>query len=168
MKASKSSGLKPAGLGLCFVALLLVIAAVATLESFQAAPESAAATYSRGTLHMTIPYDLPRAGAGQLAVEVLDPEDQILGHSEWPVEARAGKGSWQEDLRLTKAVGTDDLVWNRLRYRFTYGGQKDSVLENTESISQILRTPVMHILGQQSYLTGGQAGRASGGDRFEE
>jgi uncharacterized protein YfaS (alpha-2-macroglobulin family) len=158
MKASKSSGLKPAGLGLCFVALLLVIAAVATLESFQAAPESAAATYSRGTLHMTIPYDLPRAGAGQLAVEVLDPEDQILGHSEWPVEARAGKGSWLEDLRLTKAVGTDDLVWNRLRYRFTYGGQKDSVLENTESISQMLSTPVMHILGQQSYLTGGQAG----------
>ena len=30
-------------------------------------------------------------------------------------------------------------------------------IEGTESISQILRTPVIHILGQQSYLTGGQA-----------
>src|SRR5260370_35032301 len=30
-------------------------------------------------------------------------------------------------------------------------------MHGTESISQILRTPVMHVLGQQSYLTGGPA-----------
>ncbi len=157
MKATKSSGL-----GLLFTAVVLIIAAVATLESFQAAQpansESAVVTYSRGSLHMTIPYDVPHAGAGQLSVEVLDPEDQILGRSEWPVEVHVGKGSWQEDLKLLKAVGTDELVWHRLRYAFTYRDQKDSALQATESISQILRMPVMHILGQQSYLTGGQAG----------
>src|SRR5262249_32793741 len=29
--------------------------------------------------------------------------------------------------------------------------------QGVESVSQIIRTPVVHILGQQSYLTGGQA-----------
>ena len=157
-----SSKLGSSELGLLFFAALLVVAAVATLESFQtsqaARTEGAAAvTYSRGTLRMTIPYDLPHAGAGRLAVEVLDPEDHVLGSSEWSVEARAGKGSWQQDLRLAKEIATEDLVWHRLRYRFTYREQKDAALEDTESISQILRMPVMHILGQQSYLTGAQA-----------
>ncbi|HEV2989221.1 MAG TPA: MG2 domain-containing protein [Candidatus Angelobacter sp.] len=44
-----------------------------------------------------------------------------------------------------------------MRYRFAYSNGKDVALEDTESISQILRTPVVHILGQQSYLTGGMA-----------
>ncbi len=162
MKATKSSGF-----WLSFTVAVLIVAAVATLESFQLAPAansaSAAVTYSRGTLRLSIPYDLPHGGSGQLTAEVLDPEDQILGRSEWPVEVHAGKGSWQEDLRLAKVAGTDDLVWNRLRYRFAYSDQKNAVLQNaalqnTESISQILHMPVMHILGQQSYLTGGQAG----------
>ena len=51
----------------------------------------------------------------------------------------------------------DDLVWHRVRYRFEYDDDKSAGLEGTESISQILRTPVIHILGQQSYLAGGRA-----------
>src|SRR5213078_4584189 len=42
-------------------------------------------------------------------------------------------------------------------YRFEYNDDKDTALEGTESISQILRTPVVHILGQQAYLSGGEA-----------
>ena len=48
-------------------------------------------------------------------------------------------------------------MWHRLRYRFAYAIATDAAIEGTESISQILRTPVIHILGQQSYLTGGPA-----------
>ncbi len=118
MKAIKS-----ARLGLLFAVVLLIAAAVATLESFQAAQatgsESAAVTYSRGTLRMNIPYDLPRAGAGQLAVEVLDPEDQVLGRSEWPRRCACGKGMpGRRTSKLSKVVGTDDLAWDQLRYHF--------------------------------------------------
>src|ERR1019366_7038640 len=38
-----------------------------------------------------------------------------------------------------------------------YADQQDPAVQGTESISEILRTPVVHILGQQSYLTGGAA-----------
>jgi uncharacterized protein YfaS (alpha-2-macroglobulin family) len=140
---------------------LLVIAAGILLLSFQApqAPNAdlATATYSRGILHATIPYVLPRAGAGQLTVEVLDPEDQTLGRIERAVQADGSNGTWQADLRLTNALATDDLVWHRLRYQFTYGGEKEPAIKGTYSISEILRMPVMHILGQQSYLSGGPA-----------
>ena len=48
-------------------------------------------------------------------------------------------------------------MWHRVRYHFIYADQKDAAVQGTESISEILRTPVVHILGQQSYLTGGAA-----------
>ncbi len=115
-------------------------------------------TYSHGLVHCNIPYDAIRDGAGQLTLEVLDPDDQSLGKMQREVNLMRGKGSWQADLKLAKAVGADDLAWQRLRYRFIYNGEKAPVVEGTESISQILRTPVIHILGQQSYLTGAVAG----------
>src|SRR5258706_3530906 len=143
-------------------AVLFVITSVAMMESFQGAgavtSESPTVIYSHGGLHVTIPYRAPHTGAGQLTVEVLDPEDQSLGRVERRVNVEAGKGAWEDDVRLTTALTTDDLVWHRIRYRFTYSDQKDAAIEGTESISQILRMPVIHILGQQSYLTGGQAG----------
>jgi len=140
---------------------LLVIAAGILLLSFQApqAPKAdlSTATYSRGILHATIPYVSPRAGAGQLTVEVLDPEDQTLARIERSVDIDGSNGTWQADLRFTKALATDDLVWHRLRYQFIYSGETDPAIKGTCSISEILRMPVMHILGQQSYLTGGAA-----------
>src|SRR5258708_4483504 len=131
------------------------------LESFQTAPPAnagpAAATYSHGTLHATIPYQTPRSGAGLLTVEVLNPEDEVVGRAERRLAAGAQKGTWQEEIKLEKPLGIEDLAWHRLRYRFAYSDKTDEVVEGTESISQILRMPVLHILGQQSYLTGGPA-----------
>jgi hypothetical protein len=60
-------------------------------------------------------------------------------------------------MALAKAPALEDLVWHRLRYRFTYADHKEAAAQGTESISEILQTPVVHILGQQSYLTGGAA-----------
>jgi len=141
-------------------AALLALACIAMLTPFpspQAADgELPVATYSRGSLHVTIPYRAPRAGAGQLTVEVLDPEDEVLARSERRVDV-AGNASWQEDLKLAKPLAIEDLAWHRLRYRFTYAGEKDAALYGAESIAQILRMPVIHILGQQSYMAGGEA-----------
>ena len=119
--------------------------------------ESLAAVYSHGAVHVTIPYKAPRAGTGQLTMEVLNPEDEVLGLSEHRLFAREGNGVWQADLKLAKTLSVDDLVWHRLRYRFVYNDEKGPALQGTESISRILRTPVIRVLGQQSYLTGGPA-----------
>jgi hypothetical protein len=108
-------------------------------------------------LHLTIAYHAARSGAGQLTTEVLDPEDNVLGRAERHVEVARGNGRWQDEIKLEKPLPLDDLVWHRVRYRFEYDDGKTAGLEGAESISQILRTPVVHILGQQSYLAGGPA-----------
>ena len=143
---------------LSFLALLIITGLVA-VQKFQAAggEPAASATYAHGVLDLTIPYHAAHAGAGQLTVEVLDPEDQVLGHTVQTLDIAEGKGQWLEKVRLAKPLPVDELVWQRVRYRFEYSDSKGARIEGTESISQILRRPVLHILGQQTYLAGGEA-----------
>src|SRR5258708_2957437 len=151
---------RPGNLRLLWIAALAAVAGIVILlmEPFQTANgKTAVVTYSHGVLHVSIPYHAVHAGEGRLTVEVLDPEDKVLGHAETQAAIGEGYGRWQEDIRLDKALGVDDLVWHRVRYRYEYDGGKVAALEGTESISEILRTPVVHILGQQAYLTGGAA-----------
>ena len=117
----------------------------------------ASAIYLHNCLSLSVPYHAVLAGAGQLTVEILDPDDNVLGHTERHIELAEGQGFWREKIRLDKPLPLNDLVWHRVRYRFEYDNKKTAALEGIESISQILRTPVIHILGQQSYLTGGHA-----------
>src|SRR6266571_4609005 len=123
---------------LCLFSVVAISSALGlfTRDTVQSAGTGSAAiaTYIHGTLHLTIPYQAADAGAGQLTIEVLDPED-----------------------KLENPLPLEDLVWERVRYKFDYDNQSKTELEGTESISTILRTPVVHILGQQSYLSGGQA-----------
>jgi len=143
-----------------FSAALLAVAAIVVqgLSPTEAASSSSlAATYLRGILQVTIPYQSMHAGAGQLSIEVLNPENEVLGRIEQHVEVGEADGAWRNHLELAKALPIDDLVWHRVHYRFTYNGRNEPALEGTESISQILRTPVIHILGQRSYLSGGNA-----------
>jgi uncharacterized protein YfaS (alpha-2-macroglobulin family) len=141
------------------VLVSLTIAAFVGMQSFQASggTPSSAATYSHGLLHLTIVYHAAHAGGGQLTMEVLGPEDNVLGRAGRHVDVAEGQGRWQDEIKLEKPLPLDDLVWHRVRYRFEYDNKETAALEGTESISQILRTPVIHILGQQSYLSGGQA-----------
>jgi uncharacterized protein YfaS (alpha-2-macroglobulin family) len=150
---------RPSNFWLYLIAALLAAGiAVVLVEPFQAAKgNTAVVTYTRGVLHVTIPYHAVHSGDGKLTVEVLDPDDKVLGRAETQVAIGEGYGRWQEEIRLDKALAVDDLVWHRVRYRYEYDDQKAAALEGTESISQILRTPVVHILGQQSYLSGGPA-----------
>jgi hypothetical protein len=144
---------------LLFLPALLVIAAIVAVQNFQAASGegAASATYSHGVLDLTIPYQAAHTGAGKLTVEILDPENQILGSAHLSLDIAEGKGQWREKIKLAKPLAVDELVWHRVRYRFEYSGGKMGKVEGTESISQILRRPVIHILGQQAYLAGGEA-----------
>jgi hypothetical protein len=142
-----------------FLPTLLVIAAIVAVQKFQAASgePAASATYSHGVVDLTIPYHAAHAGAGKLTVEILNPEDQILGSADQSLDIAEGKGQWREKIKLAKPLAVEELVWHRVRYRFEYSGGKMGQIEGTEAISQILRRPVVHILGQQAYLAGGKA-----------
>ena len=149
----------PASTFLFILPVLLTVALFLSLDPFQASGNTPAnaATYSHGLLRLTITYQAERAGSGQLAMEVLDPEDHVLGRVEKHATVAKGEGRWQEEIRLEEALLVEDLVWHRVRYRFEYDDGKTAALEGTQSISQILRTPVIHILGQKDYLSGGLA-----------
>ena len=146
-------------LWLFFLPVLLIAAAIVTVHQFEASNSEpgASATYGHGVVNVAIPYEAQRSGAGQLTMEILDPEDHVLGRVDQPVEVAEGTGTWNEQIKLAKPPAVDELVWHRVRYRFAYRDGKSNGIEGTQSISQILRTPVLHILGQQSYLTGGDA-----------
>ena len=89
--------------------------------------------------------------------EILDPEDQVLGRTEQKVNIGKDDGSWQQVITPDKAISFDDLIWQRLRYRFEYDDNKLATIEGIESISQILRRPVVRIIGQTQYLAGSVA-----------
>lgn len=129
------------------------------LQPFPASAGAPAATaiYSRGSLHLSIPYDAARAGAGELTIELLDPEDQVLARTERHIELSKGKAWWQDEIKPQKPLPLEDLVWHRVRYRFQYDDDKTASFEGVESVSRILHRPVVHILGQQSYVSGGPA-----------
>jgi alpha-2-macroglobulin-like protein len=143
------------------VYLALFVIAFAALEAFQPSrprlQDSTAAIYSHDVLHAAIPYRAPRAGKGALTVEILNPEDAAVARAETRVEVASGKGTWEVNLQPAKTLAVEDLVWHRLRYRFAYQGQTGPAIQDTQSISQILRAPVIHIIGQKSYFSGGKA-----------
>jgi uncharacterized protein YfaS (alpha-2-macroglobulin family) len=142
-----------------FLAGLVAVVAVFSLRTSEAGGPvpSLIATYTHGLLRVTIPYGAAERGPGQLTLEVLDPEDDVLGRTEQHLEVNSSSGRWKEEIRLEKPLPVEDLVWHRLRYRFEYDDKKIAALQGAESLSQILRRPVLHILGQQSYFAGGQA-----------
>jgi len=140
--------------------ILVVATAILIVQSYRAqspADAAAHATYSHGTVRISIPYDAPLAGRGQLTLDILDPEDKAVGHIQKTVALVQGHGVWQAEVPLSQPLAIDDLMWHRLRYRFTLGNSGPKPIEDTVSLSQILRMPVVHVLGQQSYLAGGPA-----------
>lgn len=141
------------------LSVLIIATVVPTVQSVHLADDESllSATYSHGVLRLTIPYKMKGAGMGQLTVQILDPEDHVLGESKRNVEFQEGKGQWQEEIKLQKPLTPDELVWQRVRYHFKASVGKPASLEEAQSISQIIHMPVIHILGQQSYLTGGEA-----------
>ncbi|HTZ31685.1 MAG TPA: MG2 domain-containing protein [Methylomirabilota bacterium] len=144
----------------CFysvVAAMTVGVTILILPFLGASSTRGAASYSHDTLHLNLPYHAKHAGSGMLTIEVLDPENHAIGIVESQVDVAQGNGQWKQEVKVQKPVPVDELVWHRLHYRFEYEGRQYPGIENTESISQILRMPVLRILGQQSYLSGSKA-----------
>jgi hypothetical protein len=144
--------------------LFLVLTAVAVFARRGGHPQAGrldeqtvTATYSKGTLSLVVPYHAPRAGRGRLLVEVLDPEDRVLASSSQDAKVAGGNGALQQEVRPDRLLAFEDLVWERLRYRFYYSGESGAAFEGIRAISEVLRRPVVRVLGQRSYLAGAQA-----------
>jgi uncharacterized protein YfaS (alpha-2-macroglobulin family) len=135
---------------------IAAILSLATAVCAHAATPSA--TYTGGTLSVSIPYQASHSGTGRLVLELLDPEDHILAASTSSVNAASGNGQWSQSLTPTHPLRLADLIWERLHYRFVYNDEQAPALEETDTIEQILRRPVLHLLGQRTYLAGAPAG----------
>lgn len=137
--------------------LLFILFLTSLAASAETAMQSPTATYEHGNLSLQIPFHSPRIGFGRLFVEILDPENHLLGHSERSTEMTGKDGAWLEKIALETPLPLEDLLWERIRYRFIYDGDRDPAYEGTESISRILVRPVVRIIGQKSYLAGSEA-----------
>ena len=97
-----------------FAAGLLVVGwvwvAVFTSYSLAQSQENGqvSATYVHGVLDVVVPYSAPRNGAGDLMVEVVDPEDRVVAGVNTPVYVRAGRGLPQEAIAIRDGLPVDD------------------------------------------------------------
>jgi A-macroglobulin TED domain/Alpha-2-macroglobulin family/MG2 domain/Carboxypeptidase regulatory-like domain/A-macroglobulin receptor binding domain/Alpha-2-macroglobulin bait region domain len=143
-------------LPLSFV-LLLIALADGYVPFTEAGAPSPAATFTHGVLLVAIPYHGARPGSGKLITEIVDPEEHVLGRAEQPVEIEQGDGTWQQSIAPAKPIAFEDLVWQRVRYRFEYGDKGIPAITGVASISRILRRPVVRMIGQTEYLAGSDA-----------
>jgi uncharacterized protein YfaS (alpha-2-macroglobulin family) len=139
------------------LASVLLLGMGIVLSASNAHARQLGATYRDGNLSVTIPYDSSQDGQGKLVVEILDPEDHSLGHTEAAVSIRKGNGSWQQVIVPAQPLPFDEILWQRIRYRFEYDNAILPPIEGIESISQIIHRPVVHVLGEKEYLSGSQA-----------
>jgi A-macroglobulin TED domain/Alpha-2-macroglobulin family/Carboxypeptidase regulatory-like domain/MG2 domain/A-macroglobulin receptor binding domain/Alpha-2-macroglobulin bait region domain len=139
------------------VALLLIVFTDAYAPFTEAGASSAAATFTHGALSVTLPYQGARPGSGKLIAEIVDPEEQVLGRAERAVAIVKADGTWQQTIEPAQPIAFEDVVWQRVRYRFEYDDKNVAAITGVESVSRILRRPVVHILGQTEYLAGSDA-----------
>ena len=127
------------------------------VSATSAPAQQISAIYRHGSLAVTIPYHATQAETGKLVAEILDPENHVLGRVEGTEQTTAGGGTWEETIAPAKPLPLEDLVWQRIRYRFEPDGGKASVVEGVESVAEVLRRPVVHVLGQTEYMAGSHA-----------
>jgi len=139
------------------IAACFLLAVLAIPSHVQAHAQQLAATYRHGDLAVTIPYSSSEEGGGKLTLEILDPEDKPLGRVEHMVEIRKGDGVWQQTLSPAEPIPFEEILWQRIQYRFEYDNGKLPAIEGVESISQIIRRPVVRVLGEKEYIAGSQA-----------
>jgi hypothetical protein len=140
-----------------FSPLLVALLLAPLLSCDHARAQSITATYVHHRLALAIPYQSLHAGTGTLTAELLSPEDEVLARAEQPSTLADASGAWNLDLAPARPLAFDDLVWERVRMRFAYAGQSAPAFDQTRSISEILRRPLVHILAQSVYLAGSQA-----------
>jgi len=140
-----------------FLALICVLSAAFLRVISHAQNQKVAVTFRHGDLSVAIHYHSPDSGAGKLVMEILDPEDNSLGRIERAMQISKGDGVWEGTIHPDKPLAFEDMLWQRIRYRFEFDDGGLPPIEGIEPISQDLRRPVVHVLGQSEYMAGSRA-----------
>src|SRR5690348_3083937 len=96
-----------------------------TLLSFAAAlasaePKTISAVYAHNTLSFTVPYEAAHAGEAELRLQVLNPEDRVVGQAEQRTHVAQGAGVWNAKVELREPMPLDELIWHRMRFTLRY------------------------------------------------
>ena len=137
---------------LFLAAALLVYPAAGSAET-----NAISAIYNHNALSVSVAYKAPHKGEAELKLEVLSPEDGVLGEASDQVHLAAGDAVWNAKVELGEPLPVDELMWNRVRFTLRYKDRREADVEEIRSISEVLVRPVLHILGQRSYIAGAQA-----------
>src|SRR5580692_6043728 len=138
-----------------FTACALIV--LSALGRSGAESRSMSAVYAHQSLSLAIPYEAARSGDAELKVEVLSPENKVLGHTERAVHVEQGREVWNTAVSLMAPMPEDEVIWQRLRFTLRYEGDGAPAVDQIRSISTILRRPVLHILAQKTYIAGAAA-----------
>jgi uncharacterized protein YfaS (alpha-2-macroglobulin family) len=119
--------------------------------------KTVSAVYAHNRLSFSIPYEAAHSGEAELSLEVLSPEDHVLGRADHKAHLAEGAGVWNAEIILGEPMTLDELIWQRVRFTLRYEDQTAPDVEDIRSLSEILVRPVLHILAQRSYIAGAQA-----------
>ncbi len=133
--------------------LVLLIAA----NAGNAEPRTISAVYFRDALTFSVPYEAAHNGEAELKLELLSPEDHVLGEVTRHKRVTEGSAVWTARIVLGERMTLDELVWQRVRFTLRYENQASLDLEEIRSLSEILERPVLRVLGQRSYIAGSPA-----------
>jgi uncharacterized protein YfaS (alpha-2-macroglobulin family) len=122
-----------------------------------AEPKTISAVYAHNALTLSVPYEVIHSGEAELAVEVLSPEDHVLGRAAYRTHVSEGSAVWNAEIVLREPMAVDELIWQRIRFTLRYKDQTTADIEEIRSLSEVLMRPVIHILAQRSYIAGAQA-----------
>jgi hypothetical protein len=120
-------------------------------------PRTISAVYFRDALAFSVPYEAAHSGEAELKLELLSPEDQVLGEVKRHKRVTEGSAVWNARMVLGERMTLDELVWQRVRFTLRYENQTSPDLEEIRSVSEILERPVLRVLGQRSYIAGAPA-----------
>jgi uncharacterized protein YfaS (alpha-2-macroglobulin family) len=115
------------------------------------------AVYFRDAFAFSVPYEAAHSGQAELKLELLSPEDHVLGEVKSRKRVTEGSAVWNARMVLGERMTLDELVWQRVRFTLRYENQTSPDLEEIRSPSEILERPVLRVLGQRSYIAGAPA-----------
>ena len=131
---------------------LLFAATVGNAES-----RTISAVYFRDALSFSVPYEAAHSGEAEMKLELLSPEDRVLGEVKRQKRVAEGGAVWNARMRLRDPMTLDELVWQRVRFTLRYNDHAAPDIEEIRLLSEILERPVLRVLGQRSYITGAAA-----------
>src|SRR6201998_581255 len=147
--------------GICrrtFSAFALVLSVVCIAQGHaQPATAHLTATYRNGELSLAVGHSWMRPGSGVLVAEILAPEGNVLGRGERRMEIGSSNNAWSLTINPDKPISYQEIPWQRVHFRCVYDDEEKASLDDIETVSQVLRRPVVRVLGQSEYMAGSRA-----------